>query len=42
MKLNNMTLNEKGSIGAYTLRGIWIVDGGTVGSSIVQRHLELD
>lgn len=37
-----MTLNEEGSIGAYTLRSIWIVDGGTVGSSVVERHFQWD
>jgi hypothetical protein len=37
-----MTLNEEGSIGAYTLRSMWIVDGGTVGSSIVEGHLKWD
>ena len=37
-----MTLNEEGSIGAYTLRSIWIVDGGTIGSSVVERHFQWD
>ena len=37
-----MTLNEEGSIGAYTLRSIWIVDSGTVGSSVVERHFQWD
>lgn len=33
-----MTLEKEGTIGAYTLGSVRLVDGGTIGSGIVEGH----
>ena len=39
--VNRMTLKKEGTIGAYTLGSVGFVDGGTIGSSVVEAHLGL-